>query len=183
MISIEIPETELFDEEHNLFIGTIPKTTLLMEHSLVAIRDWEAKWKVPFLNTDKTPEQLLDYLICMTLTENVDPMVYQLIPQSEMKRIADYMKDKKTAMTINSSMFGAERRSDEFVTAETIYWWMITLGIPLEFENRHLEQLLAQIRFISIKNDPKKKKMSTKDVIKRNAEINRRNREKYGSKG
>lgn len=181
MIVIQIPEVELYDENRNEFL-TIPKTELRMEHSLVAIRDWEAKWKVPFLSTEKDGEQILDYLRCMTLTENVDPMVYHVIPEVEMKRISEYIKDKKTAMTINKSLNRPGKRNSELVTAETVYWWMVNLGVPLEFENRHLEQLLALIRFISIKNDPNKKKMSQKEIIQRNADLNRRNRERFGVK-
>lgn len=182
MISIHIPKNELFNERTETFLN-IPETTLTMEHSLISIRKWEGVWKIPFLSSEKTPEQLIDYLKIMTLTKNVDPSVYYAIPEVEMRRVVEYIKDKKTAMTINNSLIGAQKRSGELVTAETIYWWMITLGIPWEFEKWHLEQLLALIQFISIKNDPKKKKMSEKDVIRRNAEINARNRAKYGIKG
>lgn len=182
MITVNIPEMEFFDESKGEFYD-VPKTTFTMEHSLAAIRNWEAKWKIPFLHSEKTPEQLLDYLKIMTLTDGVDDFVYLVIPESEMKRIADYIKDDKTAMTISNSFTSSLQRSSELVTAETIYWWMITLGIPLEAETWHLERLLALIKFISIKNDPKKKKLSQKETIQRNAEINARNRAKYGIKG
>lgn len=182
MITVHVPKSEFFDEAREIFIE-VPETSFKMEHSLVSLRDWEAKWKIPFFHTEKTAEQLFDYLKIMTITENVDDLAYQAIPKSEMKRVVDYIQDKQTAMTINDALLSGQKKSNEFVTAETIYWWMITLGIPIEYETRHLEQLLALIKFISIKNDPKKKKMSEKDVIKRNAEINARNRAKYGIKG
>lgn len=182
MITIKIPENEFFNETTEEFI-TIPETILMMEHSLVSLREWEIKWKLPFLHTEKTGEQLLDYLKAMTLTPDVDDVVYRLIPPEEMKRIADYIKDSKTAMTINESLLRGPKRSSEMVTAETIYWWMITLGVPSEYETWHLERLLALIKFISIKNDPKKRKMSQRDLIRRNAEINARNRAKYHASG
>lgn len=182
MITITIPEIELYDETKEEFV-IVPKTVFNMEHSLVSLRDWESKWKVSFFHTEKNKEQLLDYLKMMTLTEGVSDIVYQMIPESEMRRIVDYIKDSHTAMTINDSLGGKQKRSNEFVTVETVYWWMISLGIPMECETWHLERLLALIKFISVKNDPKKTKMSQKDVIRQNAEINARNRAKYGIKG
>lgn len=182
MLAITIPAIEFYDESKEEFVET-QKTILKMEHSLVSLRDWESKWKVSFFHTDKTKEQLLDYLKMMTLTEEVSDIVYRTIPESEMKKITEYIKDSHTAMTINDSLNRRQTRSNELVTAETIYWWMISLGIPMECETWHLERLLALIKFISIKNDPKKTKMSQKDVIRQNAEINARNRAKYGIKG
>lgn len=149
----------------------------------MSIRDWEAKWKIPFLHSEKDPEKILDYLRFMTLTEDVPDYAYDLIPKSEMTRLAEYIKDGHTAMTINNEINKRALKTNEFVTAETIYWWMISLNIPPEYERWHLEKLLALIKFISVKNDPNKKKMSRREVIQRNAEINERNRKKYGSKG
>lgn len=183
MITIHVPEQELFNEATEEFLK-VPETKLVMEHSLVSLRNWEVRWKIPFLHTEKNQEQLLDYLKDMTIgDEVVDDLVYIAIPPSEMKRIANYIKDSQTAMTISESAFRGQKRSNEMVTAETIYWWMISLGIPSEYETWHLERLLALIKFISIKNDPNKKKMSQQDVIRRNAEINARNRAKYHSTG
>lgn len=184
MLHVHVDETKLFFPEKNEFYP-IKETDLTMEHSLLSLKKWESRWQVPFLGrTEKTAIQMLDYLKCMTLTKNVDPFVYQAIPESEMKRIGEYIKNPMCATRIgNPNLIGAQRHSNEMVTAETIYYWMITLNIPVEFQKWHLEQLLALIKLTSIKNDPKKKKMPEKDIIKQNAEINRRNREKYGIKG
>lgn len=182
MITIQIPPSEWFNEETNEILP-IEKKEIVMEHSLVSLRDWEAKWKIPFLHTEKNVDQLLDYLKLMTLTPNVPDVYYRAIPPEEMKRIGDYIKDSETAMRISNRALNGVKKSNELVTAETIYWWMITLNIPPEYETWHLERLLALIRFVSIKNDPKKKKMSQKDVIRRNAEINAKNRERLGISG
>lgn len=61
MLYLTIPETEFYDDSKELFVTT-PAKTLQLEHSLVSMSKWEAKWKVPFLdrNRDKTNEELLD---------------------------------------------------------------------------------------------------------------------------
>lgn len=183
MITIKIPRVEPYNEDTNTFGEPIKATTLVMEHSLISIRKWERKWKIPFLHSEKTDEQLIDYLRFMTLTKNVDERVYFVIPPDEMKRLGEYMKDMQTAMTFKSNLIGAQKHSSEFVSAETIYYWMITLGIPIQFEKWHLGELLALIKFVNEKNDPNKKKMSQKEVIQRYAEINERNRKRFNSKG
>lgn len=183
MIKITVPENELMMEFYDrVQLIPVPKVTLTMEHSLISLHKWEAKWKVPFFHTEKTTEQMLDYLKIMTLTKNVNEYTYYAIPEKEMTRIVDYIKDKQTAATFSNNLIGAQKHSDELVTAETIYWWMIALGIPVEFQKWHLEQLLALIKFVSIKSDPNPKKMTEKERILRNAEINARNKARFGVK-
>lgn len=183
MLTVVVPKTRLFNPDNNTF-HPIEEVKLSMEHSLLSVKKWESRWKVPFLSTrDKTREQMLDYVKCMTLTKNVDPMVYQAIPQKEMDRIAAYIKDPMCATTIGKpNLIGAQKRSNEMVTAETIYYWMIALNIPVEFQKWHLEQLLMLIKLVNIKNNPKKKKLSQKELIARNAEINKANKAKLGIK-
>lgn len=184
MLHVHVPEKQLFFPDTNSFYLT-PKADLSMEHSLVSVRKWESRWKIPFLGkAEKTVIQMMDYLKCMTLTKNVDPYVYQAIPPEEMERIGKYIKDPMSATTFSDNgLIGAQRNRNEVVTAETIYYWMITLNIPVEFEKWHLEQLLALIKLTSYKNDPKKKKMAERDVIAKYAAINEANRKKFGIKG
>ena len=49
MIEIHIPVTELWDEKSQEFININKPLTIQMEHSLVSISKWEAKWHKPFL--------------------------------------------------------------------------------------------------------------------------------------
>lgn len=70
MLRIEIPiSPEGWDEEKQEFVE--PKIqTLQLEHSLVSLSKWESKWCKPFFSTtDKTYEEVLDYIKCMTLTD------------------------------------------------------------------------------------------------------------------
>ena len=97
MLEITVPEQELFNEATNEFI-IIHSQVLKLEHSLVSISKWESKWKIPFLDKGKkTREQTIDYIRCMTITQNVNPMVYMGITNENIKAISDYIDDPMTA--------------------------------------------------------------------------------------
>ena len=66
MLSIPIEATELFNELTGEFV-TLKPVTLKLEHSLISISKWEAKWHKPFSNSEKTAEEMRDYIRCMTL--------------------------------------------------------------------------------------------------------------------
>lgn len=152
---------------------------LTLEHSLVSISKWEAKWHKPFISKEpKTTEELLDYVRCMTLTQNVDPLVYNFIDNSVLKQITDYIEDSMTA-----TWFSEDKKppSREIVTSELIYYWMVALQIPFECQKWHLNRLMTLIKICSIKNDPSKnkKKMSAKE----RSALNKARRAKHHSKG
>ena len=67
MLKVTIPSIEQYDEEKNEFFST-KSYELQLEHSLISLSKWESKWKKPYLsNTEKTPEEAIDYIRCMTL--------------------------------------------------------------------------------------------------------------------
>ena len=71
MLTITIPATEAYDEMRGEFIS-VKEQTLQLEHSLISISKWESKWCKAFLGKqEKTPEEMLDYVKCMTLNPNV----------------------------------------------------------------------------------------------------------------
>lgn len=183
MLEIVIPKQEFFNETIEEFLS-IKETKLQLEHSLIAVRKWESKWHIPFLqNKDKTQEQLIDYIRCMTITKNVDPLVYYMIPNERLQDIIKYIEDPQTATTIKRAVNDNGRsRNGEIVTAELIYYWMIALNVPVELEKWNLNQLLTLISVVSIKNSPPKK-MGKQEAAQRRAELNAARRAKYGSKG
>ena len=146
---INIPATEdLWDPVKGEFI-TVKPQTLVIEHSLLSISKWEAKWKKPFLQGEKTAEELLDYIKCMTLNQ-VDDKVYNTLSVDIIKEIDAYIGDPMTATTFNDAKKGSPNR--EIVTSEIIYYQMLSFGIPYEFDKWHLNRLIALIRVFSIKN-------------------------------
>ena len=180
MLEIEIDGAEMFDESTNEFVD-VKGTTLRLEHSLVSLSKWEANWKVPFLSKDrKTVEQTVDYIRCMTVNQNVDPLVYSLITNEHVKKINDYISDNKTATTFNDTHSPAQSRS--VITSELIYFWMAQFNIPMECQKWHLSRLLTLIRIASIKNSPEKK-MSKRAIMSQNRSLNAARRKKFNTKG
>ena len=131
MLQITIRPFELWDEEKQEFISYKKAQVLQLEHSLISISKWEQKWHKAFLSkNDKTYEETIYYIQCMTLTQNVDPISYYFISDDDMNRINEYISDSMTATFFMEDKKPA--RSSEIVTSELIYYWMIALGIPFE---------------------------------------------------
>lgn len=182
MYTVVIPEMEFFDEKNDIFIKT-KSSIFQIEHSLISLSKWESKWKKPFLDSkDKTADELIDYIKCMTLTKNVDDSVYKMIPNNVLKEINDYIEHPMTATWFSDDKKKNRKRSREIVTSEIIYYWMITLNIPFECQKWHLNRLLTLIRVCSLKNAPAKK-MNRKDILKSNAKLNAARRASMNSKG
>jgi hypothetical protein len=70
------------------------------------------------------------------------------------------------------------KTSKEIITAEIIYYWMVSLNIPTEFEHWHINKLMTLIMVCNIKNTPSKK-MSNKEIISRNAALNAARRQQF----
>ena len=177
---ITIPDSEAFDDRTNQFIQ-VKGRKIQLEHSLKSIALWESKWHKPYISKDpKTNEELVDYIRCMTLTKDIDPLLYYFIPEQEMKKIADYIEDPMTATTFREDKKTGPK--NKIVTNEIIYYDMIALNIPWECEKWHLNRLLTLIRVCSEKNKPDKK-MSKHDIMSRNRALNAARRKKLGTKG
>lgn len=180
MLEITVPEQELFNEATNEFY-TVKSQTLKLEHSLVSISKWESKWKVPFLSKGKkTREQTIDYIRCMTITQNVNPLVYMGITNTNIQSITEYIDDSMTATWFSEPKNSTGQK--EIVTSELIYYWMIALNIPMECQRWHLNRLLTLIKICNIKNQ-KPKKMSKSEIYSRNRALNAARRQRINSRG
>ena len=179
MLKIVIPASELFDEKSNRFI-TIEEKELQMEHSLVSISKWESKWKKPFLGPNpKTRDETIDYIRCMTITQNVDSYVFLGLTEQNIKDVNAYIDDKMTATTFKNT---PKSSRGQIITSEIIYYWMISLNIPMECQKWHLNRLLTLIRVCDEKNRPGKK-MSRREIASQNRMLNQARKAKYGSRG
>src|SRR5512146_252653 len=97
MLRIVVPPIELFDESKKTFMNT-KEVELRLEHSLVSLSKWESKRCKPFLlKTNKTTAETLNYIRCMTISQNIDPTVYKCIPQNQLDEIAEYISAPMTA--------------------------------------------------------------------------------------
>ena len=180
MLRIEIPEREYFDERTERF-GTIKATTLYLEHSLISISKWEAKWHLPFFDSEKTNEQTLDYIRCMILNREIDEKSYyvNLLTADDIKKINDYINDPMTATVITDD---GKRGRNQKVTSELIYCWMIQFNIPAEFEKWHINRLIMLILVCGEENKPKKK-MSRKEIMAQNKALNAARKARLNTRG
>lgn len=179
MLRIEIPSIELFDDETSTFVNT-KSAELQLEHSLVSLSKWESKWHKPYLSSKKTQEEALDYVRCMTITQNVDPEVYKYIPSVTWRQIEKYINDPMTATKISKRGTGGS--VGRVVTSELIYYWMTYYNIPIECQKWHLNRLLTLINVCTVESKPKEK-MSKKDIYAQNRLLNEQRKAKLHTKG
>lgn len=177
MLTMTIPAGEFYDEAKGEYVYT-KQQTLQLEHSLVSLSKWESKWKKPFLNKKKEQaprslEESIDYIRCMTVTQNIDPLVYITMAQHPdlINQVNDYINDSHTATWFSKKEGEGPSISREEVTSELIYYWMINCQIPFECQKWHLSRLLTLIKVCNIKNQPPKK-MSKRQLARRNTELN-----------
>ena len=179
MLDIIIPATERFDENTMQFTYS-KEQKLTLEHSLISLSKWESKFKKPFLSSKKTTYELIEYIRFMTLTQNVSQDAYLNLSKDNINDIEKYINDPMTATTFKKN--DRKRGPKEIVTAELIYYWMITLGIPFECQKWHLNKLLTLIEVCAIKNEPPKK-MSRSEIAAQHRAINAANKKRFHTKG
>ena len=181
MLRLKVQLTpEEWDEEKEEFVE--PKFQILqLEHSLLSISKWESKWHKSFIHTKNlTDEETMDYVKCMTLTQNVKPEVYGYLTDANIKQIREYIDTPMSATTFSEDKTSKNGR--EIVTAELIYYWMIALNIPFECQKWHLNRLLTLIRVCNIKNQPPKK-MGKGETLRNYAQLNAARKAKMNTKG
>lgn len=180
MLSITVSATTLWDEKNEEFVY-FEGATIQLEHSLVSLSKWESKWCKPFLSdVKKSDPEIYDYIRCMTVTQNVDPLVYNALSNDNILEIQRYIDSPMTATTFSQDP--SEHGGGRVVTAEIIYYWMVSFNIPFECQKWHLNRLLTLIKVCERKNRPPKK-MSQKAIMSRNAQLNARNRARFNSRG
>lgn len=192
MLVIKIPASEYYDNETNEFVN-IPEYTLHMEHSLVSISKWEAEFEKPFLDetTERTTEETLSYIKYMTLEQNIPDVVYKTLSTENLKKINTYIEKKMTATWFredNNKKPSKNRgpfRKGEVITSELIYFWMIELNVPVDFQKWHINRLLTLLRVCNEKHKEANgdNKMSKRDIIARNKALNAKRKAKMKTRG
>lgn len=98
---------------------------------------------MPFLDAKNglTPEQMQDYVRCMTLNKGVPDEAYRHLTQENCTAIYTYMNDPMTATWFredeNTNKAGPRsgKSTASAVTSEVLYYDMVELGIPFECES------------------------------------------------
>lgn len=178
-LTIKIEGQEWVDNKTMEFHSTEP-TTLVLEHSLISISKWEAKWKKSYIDSpEKTNEELYDYIRCMNIKGDVDIDVVKRITKEDYLKVIDYISDSMSATIIAKP--NLSNNKEQFVTSELIYAWMANLGIDFSCEKWHISRLLKLIAVCSeLNKEPEK--LSPKEAVKRQREINERNKKKFAAK-
>lgn len=180
MLQLRFPDTEFFDEQNEKFVK-IKGQAIQLEHSLVSISKWESRWKKPFLVREgHTREETIDYIKCMTITQNVNPLLYQLLTNEQLTKVNNYIDDPMTATTISKQE--GKGASAKVITSEEIYYAMVAYQIPFECQRWHFNRLMMLIRVCDERNKPKKK-MRKGEIAKRNRNLNAARRARLGTKG
>lgn len=171
---------EAYNEETGEFVAS-EYFTLELEHSLTSLSKWEEKYEKPFLgDQDKSTEEILGYIVCMTLTENVPAKVYLNLSAENITQVNRHINAKMTATTIHE--LDRQTRGREVITAEIIYYWMVALQIPFECQHWHLNKLITLVRVINLKNAPPKK-VGRKTAAQQQRDLNAARRAKFGTSG
>jgi hypothetical protein len=179
MLVIRVGQTEDYDEATSQFIKT-GGTALTLEHSLVSLSKWESKHEKPFLSPDeKSTEEVFSYVRCMIRGSEVPPEVFAQVSEANLEEINEYINAKMTATTFRDM---PQRGRPEIITAEVIYYWMVSFNIPFECEHWHLNRLFTLIRVCGVKNS-KPKAMSRSEAAAQQRELNAMRRAQLGTKG
>lgn len=183
MLQITIPDKEFLNEETMEFF-TVKGAKLTLEHSLISISKWESIRKRPFFSDEEMNLQdTIEYVKCMTLTQNVDPLVYSILTSDNIKQIQAYINDPMTATTINeANQYVKKNRKGKKFTSEEIYYYMVSFNIPFECEKWHINRLMMLIRICDIKSKPPKK-MSKKASLDRINQLNESRKQALGTRG
>lgn len=179
MLKIRLVD-EYWDSDTNLF-SYENEYVLRLEHSLISLWKWEARWRKPYFSTkEMTNEETLDYFRCMTLNPDPPDNVYKRLSPEDRSKIIDYIDDPMTAsyFPTRSSSGG----KSEIITADLIYYWMVEYRIPFECEKWHLSRLLNLIRTCTIKRSAPEKQ-NTKEAMKQRRALNEARKKKYHTRG
>lgn len=182
MLTIVVPETELFDDRSGKFIK-IKETTLRLEHSLISVSAWESIWKRCFIEyPPKTRDENLSYIKCMCLNKDVNPLVFNGINNKHLEKIYKYINDPMTATTVKPPK-KKKPGNREIMTSEVIYGRMAMFQIPfIPCEKWHLNRLIKLLEVCAVDNSSPEM-MSQAEIMKQNREINAARRKARHSRG
>lgn len=188
----DLPKIEFFNNATQEFITIearhIGPIHLQLEHSLMSIAKWEAKWHTPFIGKDEfSGDEMKDYIRCMTINPQKNPDIYDDLTQEDVDQIVRYMQDENSAWVIRQKK--KEKKQKKAEPVESVYYAMIQYGIPMECEKWHFNRLVALLDYCDSKGGGygggggNMEKKNRKEILDMYRALNEKNRKKYNSKG
>lgn len=188
MFELIIAGVESFDSDTNMFITT-DSVVVRLEHSLASLSKWESVWRKPFLGESKrTNDEVYGYLQAMSLDGPIPDELLGRLTEENFRAINEYIELPMTATWFAEKPEGQSSRSNEVVTAEIIYHWMVSQNLPFECEHWHLNRLITLIKVINEKNleqskRSEKSKAPTRSDLDRRRALNAARRAQTGTSG
>lgn len=186
MLVITVPGVESFDDDNEIFVQTNDEV-LNLEHSLVSLSKWEARYEKPFLTGDeKADDEIRGYINAMSMTGDISPEVLYRLTNDNFRAINEYIEAKMTATWFRETT-QPKGYNSEVVTSEIIYHWIVALGLDWQVQNWHLNKLITLIKTINEKNkaasDTKKKAPTSAQMEDRRQLMEQRRRAAEAASG
>lgn len=154
---------------------------LNFEHSLISLSKWESKHQKPFFGKkEKSVEEGASYIKCMLVTEDVPDEFLNRLSPDNVKAITDYINDKQSATWFREDQ--SQKQTNETITSELIYYWLVQFRIPFEVQYWHLNRLMTLVKITSLKQT-KPKPMSKAQQAEQYRRLNAERRASLGSSG
>ena len=181
MLTIIVGAEEHYDEESKKFLS-VGGTPIQLEYSLASLSKWESKFEKPFLAAqEKTREEVIGFIQEMIVTPEISPNIVERFSEENFAQVNAYMESKQTATWFSDSPH-APKTTREIITAELIYYWMVSLNIPWEAQHWHLNRLFTLIKVFNAKSE-KPKPMSKGEAAARRRQLNEQRKKQYGTSG
>lgn len=180
MLTITVPGVQSWNEVTETFV-TSNDAVLNLEHSLVSLSKWEARFEKPFLSgEDKSTEEVFGYFNAMSLDGDIDPEVLGRLTQENVQSINQYIESKMTATWFRETEKPRGFNS-EVITSEIMYHWIVALNIDWQAQYWHLNRLITLVKTINEKNkaasDTKRRAPTSGELADRQALMAKRRAE------
>lgn len=180
MIKISLDDVKGFDEQTSEFVTITKGGTFSFEFSLKALSEWESKYRKPFLNAEsKTVKESSDFLSMCAIGKHPDPDLFIYGNGEQVKQLWNYISTVPSATVIEDE---TSESNGEIPTSEVLYAMLAMAGMDYSCDNWNINRLIMTLRVIAAKNQPEKK-MSKRDTMISNTEINERRKRLLGTKG
>ncbi|ADD80920.1 gp029 [Rhodococcus phage ReqiPepy6] len=184
MLQLDVVIKEDFNDDTQEFI--ITTWPLRLEHSLVSLSKWESKYEKPFISSDKSESEILDYVLMMDLSDETPPEVYQNISNEQFLQINEHINAKMTATWFSDKK--KKKVQHQIVTSELIYYWMTSYEIPWVAETWHLNRLFTLIEVFNAERSTTQKtnkptRSEAESAAAQRRALNEQRRKELGTSG